>query len=153
MGTNLMTDLGTDKLAELITQKRDCLTHLRDIGVRQLDTARSGEMELLMQLLAIKQRLLDQMLRIENQLKPFRDQDSERRTWATPKARQECAIIAKTCEALLDEIVQQEKQSEKELVRRRDDAEVRLQGTHVASQVHTAYATGDAPTRSAVDYP
>lgn len=148
---SLTTNLGTERLAELIDQKHRCLAQLRDIGSRQLETARKGEMELLMQLLATKQRLIDQMLRIEQQLKPFRDQDPERRVWATPQDRQRCATVSTECESLLATIVQQEKQSEQELVRRRDDAQVRLQGAHVASRVHNAYVTDAAPTRSAVD--
>ena len=149
---SLTTNLGTDRLAELIQQKHSCLTQLRDVGSRQLETASSGEMEILMQLLATKQRLIDQMLRIEQQLKPFREQDPDQRRWSAPQERKHCAAVATECESLLQTIVQQEKQSEKELVRRRDAAEVRLQGTHIASNVHNAYVSGDAPTRSAVDY-
>jgi len=147
-----MNNLGTDRLADLINQKHRCLLQLRDIGTRQVETARGGQMELLMQLLATKQRLIDQMLRIEQLLKPFRQQDPDGRDWATPEDRHQCAAVAKECEDLLEAIVRQEKQSEQELVRRRDDAEVRLQGTHVASRVHNAYVSGDSPTRSAVDY-
>ena len=106
------TNLGTDRLAELIQQKHSCLTQLRDVGSRQLETARSGEMELLMQLLATKQRLIDQMLRNEQQLKPFREQDPEQRRRASPQKREHCAAVANECESLLQTIVQQENESE-----------------------------------------
>ncbi len=147
-----MTNLGTERLADLIGQKHRCLVQLRDIGTRQIETARGGEMDLLMQLLATKQRLLDQMMRVEQQLKPFRDQDPESRVWSSLAERQRCAAVANECESLLNTIVQQEKESERELIRRRDDAQVRLQGTHVAGHVHNAYVSDAAPTRSAVDY-
>ena len=63
-----MTNLGTDKLVDLISQKHNCLLQLKEIGLRQLETARTGEMEMLMKLLAAKQRLIDQLTRIEQQL-------------------------------------------------------------------------------------
>ncbi|REJ67445.1 MAG: hypothetical protein DWQ31_10930 [Planctomycetota bacterium] len=147
-----MSNLTTNQLADLIDQKHACLMQLREVGIRQLEIARGGELEVLMQLLAGKQRLIDQLTRIEQQLKPYRGQDPEQREWSSAAARERCAAVATECEGLLRAIVQQEQQSTSELTRRRDDAEHRLQGAHIASTVHQAYVRDDAPQRTPMDY-
>jgi hypothetical protein len=55
------------------------------------------------------------------------------------------------CEALLAEIVSQEKQSERDLLRRRDEAAQRLQGVHSAAQARSAYAASAQPASAGLD--
>ena len=43
------------------------------------------------------------------------------------------------CERLLAEIVRLERESEQDLVRRRDESALRLAGAHTASRAHGAY--------------
>jgi len=133
------TALETDLLAESIGRKLDCLMRLRDIGARQLDYVRANRITDLLDLLSAKQRVLIELQRIEGELAPFRGQDPEKRRWRTPDRRHECARQLHQCQTLLGEIVDREKQSERELTRRRDDLAAQLQGMHVASQARGAY--------------
>jgi hypothetical protein len=135
-----MTTFETDLLAELIRQKLDCLVQLHDVGRRQFELVQADRMTELLDVLAAKQHVLMELQRIESRLDPFRAQDPESRRWRSPDQRQKCARQVAECETLLARIVSQEKQSERELIRRRDDAAVRLQGAHLASQARGAYA-------------
>jgi hypothetical protein len=138
--TTVMPTLDTDMLADLIRAKRTCLIQLRDMGRRQLELIDGGDMTTLLDLLAAKQRTLNQLQRVERALDPFRGQDPETRPWRSPDDRAACAEQLAQCEALLGEIVSQEKLSETQLVRRRDEAAARLQGAHLASHARGAYA-------------
>jgi hypothetical protein len=133
------TVLETGLLAELIGRKRDCLVQLRDLGPRQLVLVREGSMTALLDLLSVKQRLLVDLQRLERQLDPFRGQDPDARRWPTPEVRQQTAGRLAECEALLAQIVRQEKQSEEELIRRRNQTAIQLQGIHAAHRARGAY--------------
>jgi hypothetical protein len=129
----------TDLLADLIARKHRCLLDLRDLGRRQIELIERDEITRLLDLLSAKQSALTQLQRIERELAPFRGQDPEGREWRAPEARGQCARQLSECEALLGEIVGQERRSERELVRRRDEAALRLQGVHTASEARGAY--------------
>lgn len=135
-----MTDSATDRLAELIERKHRCLSELRTLGERQLELAREGQMTELLEVLAYKQRQIGVLQRIEQALDPFRGQIPEQRDWPNAEDRQRCAGQLAECQEMLAAILAQEKRSESELVRRRDDTEARLQGAHIAGQARGAYA-------------
>jgi flagellar biosynthesis/type III secretory pathway chaperone len=137
----------TDVLSDLIRQKHRCLEHLSAMGRKQLDLVRGDATTDLLDVLAAKQRVLFQLQRIERELDPFRHQDPEERSWRSPEERTECAAIVAACEALLGEIIARERQSEAELIERRDEAAARLEGTHTASAARSGYL---APSRARV---
>lgn len=137
-----MSALETDILGDLIGRKRSCLAQLRAIGERQLDLVRLGSMTDLLELLAVKQHVLLQLQQVERELDRFRGEDPEKRRWRSPEGRRECAAQWAECEALLAQIMAQERQSERELTRRRDEAAARLEEVHTASQARGAYLAG-----------
>lgn len=142
-----MTVLETDLLADLIHRKRHCLVQLRTMGEKQLELVRGGCMTELLDVLAMKQKMLGQLQGIERELDPFRNQDPESRPWRTQRERQTCADELAGCEVLLAEIVCQERQSEQELVQRREETAAQLQGVHWAHQARQAYL---APSRASL---
>ena len=133
------TALETELLTELMGRKRDCLVQLRDLGPRQLAMVREGSMTALLDLLSAKQRLLLELQELDRQLVPFRGQDPNARRWPTPEARQQTARQLAECEALLVQIVRQEKQSEEELIQRRQQTAIQLQSVHAAHRARGAY--------------
>ncbi len=131
----------TDTLAGLIRAKRECLQQLRDMARRQIELIDLGDMTSLLDVLAVKQRSLTQLQRIENALNPFREQDPKQRQWRDAETRARCAEDVQQCETLLREILGQEKLGENALVRRRDQAAEQLKGAHFAGQARGAYDT------------
>ena len=148
---NEMTPLETDKLAGLIRRKRDYLLRLREMGRRQMGFVADGEMARLLDVLAAKQRVLNDLQRVERALDPYRDQDPESRVWRTAEARAECARLLDECERLLRETVEQERESEAALTVRRDEAAVKLHGAHAAGRARGAYTNQGPSSISQLD--
>jgi hypothetical protein len=137
-----MPTFETDILADLIRAKRECLLQLRDLGRKQLELIDQGNMTALLDLLAIKQKPIVQLQRIEKTLDPFRHQDPEQRTWSAPEARAACAEQIEQCDVLLAEVIKNEKYCETALIRRRDETADQLQGAHLAGCARAAYLGG-----------
>ena len=107
-----MPTFETDILADLIRAKRECLLQLRDLGRKQWEFIDQGNMTALLDLLAVKQKSIIRLQRIEKTLDPFRRQDPEQRTWSAPEARAACAEQLEQCDVLLAEIIKNEKYCE-----------------------------------------
>ena len=148
---NDITPLETDTLAGLIQRKRDYLLSLYEMGKRQMEFVADGEMARLLDVLAAKQRVLNDLQRVERALDPFRDQDPETRVWRNAEARADCARLLDECERLLRETVEQERQSEAALTVRRDEAAVRLHGAHAAGRARGAYSSQGTSSISQLD--
>ena len=146
-----MNALETERLAELIDRKHVCLTELHEVGRRQLELARDGKMTALLDLLIIKQQLIDLLRDIERELNPFRSQDANSRQWKTEAHRQRCAGRIEECEALLSEIIRQEKAGEMELIKRRDETAVMLEGANRAGKARWEYAAGERQQSGQLD--
>jgi hypothetical protein len=134
----MMTD-STDRLAELIDQKREVLVQLRGVGEQQSELISQGDTTSLLKLLAVKQQWISLLQRLERELSPFYAEDPERRAWRTPQDRARCAQHAAECNALLDEIVQLEKHGAEVMTTRRNEVAQQLEQAHAAAQVRSAY--------------
>lgn len=130
----------TDELADLVDKKHRCLLRLRELGQEQLRLVGQGAMTSLLELLAYKQKIISAIRKIERSLDPFRDQAPEERTWRDEETRRECARKITESEALLQEIMQQEQESETAMTRRRDETASQLRGMHQQGQAASAYA-------------
>jgi hypothetical protein len=134
----------TQQLTALLERKHDYLSDLRDLGARQLETIGNGDLTTLMKILSAKQSLLDELQHIERQLDPYRETSPDQRVWPTPALRQHCEQLATRCRLLFAEVLQQERDAERQLVVQRDDAERQLQGMHAAAHAHGAYMQNES---------
>ena len=135
-----MSEFDTDLLAELVTRRRECLLKLRAMVGKQLELATGGSVSALLDILSSKQRVIVELQDVEKALSPFRNQDPDQRRWRLPQARQRCARQLAECETLMGQIMLEEKKSELEMVRRRDETARQLQGAHQAGRARGAYA-------------
>jgi hypothetical protein len=129
----------TQLLGQLVARKHECLRLLREMGQRQFEMIRAGTITELLDVLSAKQRVLGRLQKIERGLDPFRNQDAARRRWASEDDRRQCSEMLNECESLLAEIAGQEKQSEEELIRRRDQAAAQLTGMQRGLRARGAY--------------
>ena len=136
----------SDRLAQLAVCKLQIMQLLRKLAAQQLEVIAGGDMTNLLKLLAAKQTVMDQLTKVEQQLDPYRGEDPETRDWPSTAARETCQRNVETCNELLADIMRLEKQAEMEMVRRRDDASVRLAGMHGASEARHAYVAAAAAT-------
>jgi hypothetical protein len=141
----------TVELTGLVARKHECLTQLREFGSRQLELIAAGELGQLIRILSAKQRLLAILADIERQLDPYRDQSPVDRQWASVADRDDCARMTAECARLLVEVVEQEKQSEADLIRCRDDASRQLADANSAMRAQNAYGTQESFVYSQLD--
>ena len=134
----------TERLADLIHRKHEVLSQLRELARKQLEQIDQGDMTRLLNVLSAKQNLLSQIQQIEQALHPFRDEIPEQRVWRSSEHRQHTAQLSGRCSDLLREIMLMEKQSEPDLIERRDATAGRLRVTANAAEARQAYvqATG-----------
>jgi hypothetical protein len=92
-----------------------------------------------LKLLAMKQELIAALQRLERGLKPYYGQDPQHRRWASAEQRSVCARLAGECNAMLEEIMQLEKNGAEKMTARRDEVAEQLQHVHVAAHVRSAY--------------
>jgi hypothetical protein len=142
----MQLNMESDRLAQLAVCKLQIMQLLRKLAAQQLEVISGGDMTNLLKLLAAKQTVMDQLTKVEQQLDPFRGEDPETRDWPSTAARETCQRNVETCNELLADIMRLEKQAELEMVRRRDDASVRLAGMHGASEARHAYVAAAAAT-------
>jgi hypothetical protein len=146
-----MARLETEILSELIGAKREILGQLRDLGVRQREVIDSGDTDHLFRVLAAKQRLLADLQQVEQRLTPYREQDPDQRAWRSQQDRDHCAAKSEQCAHLLAEVIRQERESERAMVRRRDDTAMQLRAVHSAMHLQQSYESCQAATSGGLD--
>jgi len=144
-------ELETDLLTELIGKKLAVLEQLRDLSRRQSDLIADDNIQRLLSLLSSKQKLLNELQKIQKRLEPFREQDPQSRRWRRPADRERCRQLVERSEALLGEIMLVERQSESEMARRRDHAMAQLQKVNSSAAATRAYIDSSSPRQSVLD--
>jgi hypothetical protein len=135
----------TDRLAELLCRKLQVLEEVLSISNAQREIVSRDEVDSLMELLAAKQTLLDQMHSLQTALAPYRDEDPQQRVWHSPRRREQTQQVAARCEAILAEIMQIEKECEQQLVARRNEVAADLKAADLAERARDAYAPSLSP--------
>ena len=129
----------TDLLTSLVERKCRCLEQMLALGRQQTAFVGNGEMTDLLQLVSAKQQLLAQLQDLERQLDPFRLQQPTQRFWRNEAARNHCGNLLAQAERLFQEILHEERQSEEQLRRRRDETGVQLAQAQQAALARRAY--------------
>jgi hypothetical protein len=129
----------TDALARLIESKLRVLSQLRELTLRQAPLIAADDARTLLRIFAAKQKLLEEIHRLDRELEPFRSQDPEDRKWRSPDARSKCAASAERCRQLVEEIKHSELRDRADLIERRDAAGRRLDEAHAAAAAREAY--------------
>jgi hypothetical protein len=130
----------TEQLATLVSAKRQVLKIVVQLAERQVEMIGAGRIEDLMKLLAAKQTVLAQLQTLERELAPYRDDDPERREWASQAARAACQAEAEEANGLIARSLELERQAETLMIARRDAAGQALSSFQAASDARTAYA-------------
>lgn len=143
-----MSELTGDNLAGFIAKRHACLAQLQKLGLKQRELIQSGELSSLMRLLSVKNQLLAALQAIEHSLAPFHEQDPEDRVWSRPALRESCAQQAAACQELLAEIMQLERDNEREISERRDRLATQLHSVQSASTARRAYQMNQRSLKS-----
>jgi conjugal transfer/entry exclusion protein len=135
---------GTAELAQLIDSKGDCAEALWELAQQQEILIAEQRMSELMPLLAKKQRLLEQLDQLQQQLQPFAEQAAETRDWAHPADRERCRTRQQKTDQLLREIMALDARCEGQLTSSRNALAEQLQQSTGAQQAAKAYRASQA---------
>ena len=140
-----MSELDTNKLAELIDKRHRCLSGLLELSTMQSELIAGSDMPALMRTFAAKNQWVVGLQAIERELAPYHQQDPETRRWASVEARERCAAQATECKTLLDRLMKLEVANEEQMTQRRDQVANRLQSAQSAGTARTAYQSHQQP--------
>jgi hypothetical protein len=130
----------TEKLIELIYEKHHVLVQLREMGQRQADLVRGGEITALLKLLGSKQHLILSLQELERELKPYYTEKPDLRAWRSPAERAQCAKLASECNSLLEEVMTLERTGAEQMDARKSEVAEQLHHAHAAVHVRNAYS-------------
>jgi len=139
------THMETTQLATLIAAKHDVLVQLQQIMREESQIENNASLAHIEVAVHRKKTLVDELLSLEAQLNPFRDQDPESRVWESPAAREQCRQTEVRCCAMLSEILAHEKKAEAALIERREETASQLQQSRAATQARNAYRSSTQP--------
>jgi hypothetical protein len=146
-----MSALDTELLLNLIRARHGCLKQLCELGKYQLRYINENNVTALLDVLAAKQKPLDDVRRIERALDPYRSQDPEKRVWPSTTERSKAAALIKECDAMLAEVFARDKQCESLLVEQREAMGIQLQARRSAGRARGAYNAIESPLARRLD--
>lgn len=132
-------EFDTDRLADLVARKYQLLESVQELVVRQEALIERSEMTALLEVLVVKQRLLQELQAVEGQLEPFGQQDPQSRHWRSLQLREQTAARLRGCQELLADILRREKRCETQLLRRREEAMEQLRTLCTTGQMLATY--------------
>ncbi len=124
-------------LIKILEKRADAFDRIYVTSLRQGELAHGNDMPGLLEVLAAKQRMLDDLERIERELDPYRDTPPEKRRWATDEERRYADRLIRRCEIRLRAIIDQDRESERILAEKRSDIQKELRNLgnrHVSNE-------------------
>ncbi len=116
------------------------LEQVLHLSEKQLNIVRLGDVSLLLQLLARKQKVFEAFEKLERDLDPFRNIAPRDRTWESEQERLDCDTAVRKCKELLAAILELDGQSEAELARQKDETERQIRKMDTSGKAASAYA-------------
>lgn len=135
-----------NEVAALIQQRWEILNRLLSIGRLQMTAIEQGQMSELMRLLSEKQKPLNQLIELGDQLGVAKADDSKERHWDSDEIREQCRKQQDDCEKLNLELLAIEAECESKLSQNRDELRQRLERVDSGWQAVSGYA--DHSTRA-----
>ncbi|MFW6154677.1 MAG: flagellar export chaperone FlgN [Planctomycetota bacterium] len=120
------------RLTELLTRQRDAYRRLADLAARQRDAIDGDEPEVLLRILADRQKCINEVTELNGQLEPFRQRWDELRGALGPAERLTVSELVDEVQDLLAGILNQDA----------GDCDLLKQRTDAARGAATATATG-----------
>ncbi len=145
------TTTDTQQLNALIERQCNILSALRVLALQQVECLGAEDGEMLLSMIARKQPLIEELLQIQTQLLPYRDQDPDQRTWQDDSTRECCKAMQARCEQLHQEIVRLESMALGELEMNRNAVAAQLQDCRDATLASSAYSADTVLSESSLD--
>jgi hypothetical protein len=140
-----MMTLDVSDYLDIFKSRRDCCRELLELSRRQRPLIDGDDYQQLLEVLGRKQRLLGCLDEIHKQHPDLRKNWREQKHGIDSLVREDCDHILAETEALLADLLQEERDSTDQLSQRRDRTQRALQAISDGGRVHDAYRTSLAP--------
>lgn len=140
----------SDRLIQLLRLRQDRLAQLVRIGQKQAEMINQDQMTGLLDVLAAKDRLIDDLQKVQRELDPLARMQPQQRQWRSEEDRQQAAELVEHCNTLYQAVIQQEQQDMQRVQHMRDETSAQLEEASRAHQARGAYA-GSNTARSSLD--
>ncbi len=137
-----------NEVAALIQQRWEILDQLVSISRLQMKAIEQGQMSELMRLLSEKQKPLNQLIELGEQLGFAKEDDSKQRHWDSDEIRELCRKQQEDCEKMNLELLAIEAECESKLSQNRDELRQRLERVDSGWQAVSGYADHEAHATS-----
>lgn len=132
--------MDANTLCELVDARFDTLAALLKLSEQQVDAIDQNRMSDLMRVLSDKQRLIEYLKHISDQLKPALDDDPQTRAWESQAARERCHDRQQQCEQMHLQLLAIEAQCESTLQESRQGMEDQLSRMNAGQNAATGYS-------------
>ncbi|MBN1436478.1 MAG: flagellar export chaperone FlgN [Sedimentisphaerales bacterium] len=141
------TDYGNDVI-RLLTQQHMLYKQLNELAQKQTDLVAGGDPEMLLRILAGRQKLIDRITQIDRELEPIRS-DWSRISASLPAAqRQEAADLVEEVQSLLGAILERDARDTQSLSNQKQQVETKIQSASVGKRMHHAYGQSNTAGQS-----
>jgi len=135
----------TERLTTLIAERHRTLSRLRNVSAKQFQVLQRQSLNELHGLLAAKQTLIEDLVRLDQEIDPFRDEDPERRVWANPEQREACRQLVAECARWLAEVKELEAGAERLARQQLDETSKSMEQSVDRNRAVSAYRRIDTP--------
>jgi len=140
-------DLGSE-LIRLLTQQRLLYRQLKELAQKQRPLLDGANPEMLLRLLAGRQRLVDRLAEIARQLKPLREQWQQIAAGLPAEQRAEAQGLVGEVQAILGEILARDEEDTRVLQQQQAKVAAELQGATAGRRMHQAYGQSQGAAQS-----
>lgn len=145
------TDIG-GKLIELLIQQSLLYRQLQELAQKQTDLVNGSDPEMLLKILAARQRLIDRLAAVDRQLQPIRDDWTTVSQSLSPSQRHEAQHLIDSVQQTLGEILARDEKDFNTLNSQKQKVSGEIRNVAAGKRVNQAYAqNGTAAKNRFVD--
>ena len=137
-----------DKLIELLTRQYFLYGQLRELAQKQRHLVDGRDPEMLLKILAARQRLIDQLMGVGKELAPIRAEWPKVATSLTPDERRETQRLIDSVREILSEIISHDEKDYKTLDTQKQKVAGEIRGTTAGQRMNQAYAQMAGPKQN-----
>ncbi len=126
-------------LIHLLTQQRLLYRQLRELAQKQSSLVDGSNPEILLRVLAGRQRIIDQLEVIDRELKPIRAQWQHIAKTLPPLQRQEAQQLVEEVQEILGEIIARDEKDTQTLSSQHQRVAAEIRSTTTGKRMHQAY--------------
>ena len=143
MAANQSQPQWAQRLLSLLQEQRAVYEHLRTFSEKQSHLVEQGDAENLLQLLALRQQLIDKLAALNEQLEPFKKDWPRLWSELDEPTRRGVDGLVKEVQGVVDGIVEQDDADRQVLARKRDAVASELSQIRSGAKVNRAYGSSN----------